>query len=341
MHDDITDVPGITVGHDTNTAAMTGCTVILCDPFAIGGVDVRGGAPGTRETDLLSPTCLVQQVNAVLLTGGSAFGLDAASGVMRALETQGIGYDTGFARVPIVPAAVLYDLGVGDPTVRPDAASGARAVEAATAGPIAQGSVGAGTGATFNKIAGTAQAKKGGIGSASIEMPDGTIVGALVAVNAFGDVRSTYAASDFLNPTSWLEHPFTRADDDDEDEDEDDVGSGGPPLLGNTTLAVVATSAFLDKSQANKLAQMAHDGLARVINPLHTPFDGDVVFALSLPDRTEIQFRSRPSSSHSLAWWRPIFWHSPSCARPNAPERRALVGWRGVSWPFGEVARVG
>ncbi len=282
MHDDITDVPGISVGHDTNQAAMTGCTVILCDPFAIGGVDVRGGAPGTRETDLLAPTCLVQQVNAVLLTGGSAFGLDAATGVMHALEEQGIGYDTGFARVPIVPAAVLYDLGVGDPTVRPDAASGARAVGAASAGPIAQGSVGAGTGATYNKIAGPTKAKKGGIGSASIEMPDGTIVGALVAVNAFGDVRSTYAASDFLHPSSWVEHPFTRSDD--ADDDDDDMRREDPPLLGNTTLAVVATSARLDKSQANKLAQMAHDGLARVINPLHTPFDGDVVFALSIPD---------------------------------------------------------
>jgi L-aminopeptidase/D-esterase-like protein len=260
MHDDITDVPGVRVGHDTDLAAQTGCTVILCDAQpTVGGVDVRGGAPGTRETDLLSPTCTIDEVHAVLLTGGSAFGLDAATGVLRALERAGIGYDTGVARVPIVPAAVLFDLAVGRADVRPDAASGERAVAAATAGPIAQGRVGAGTGATTGKIGGPATIRPGGLGSASATLPDGTIVGTLVAVNALGHVI------DPADPAPTAVSPATT------------------PLPGmNTTLAVIATSARLDKAQATKIAQMAHDGLARVINPLHTPFDGDVVFALAL-----------------------------------------------------------
>lgn len=261
MHDDITDVPGVRVGHDTDLAAQTGCTVILCDAQpTIGGVDVRGGAPGTRETDLLSPTCTVNEVHAVLLTGGSAFGLDAATGVMRALERAGIGYDTGVARVPIVPAAVLFDLSVGRADVRPDAASGERAVAAATAGPIAQGRVGAGTGATTGKIGGPATIRPGGLGSASTRLPDGTIIGALVAVNALGYVIDPAAPPPPVVPSSASPLPGT-----------------------NTTLAIIAITARLDKAQATKIAQMAHDGLARVINPLHTPFDGDVVFALSLP----------------------------------------------------------
>jgi len=276
MHDDITDVPGIRVGHDTDNAALTGCTVILCDRQpAIGGVDVRGGAPGTRETDLLSPMCSVSEVHAVLLTGGSAFGLDAATGVMRALEQAGIGYDTGVARVPIVPAAVLFDLAVGRADVRPDAASGARAVASATDGPVAQGSVGAGTGATINKIGGPATMRKGGLGSASAQLPGGVVVGAIVAVNALGDVRDPDAvapAADTSSPsTAPPAQPFA---------------PGG--AMTNTTLAVVATNARLDKAQATKVAQMAHDGLARVIRPIHTPFDGDVVFALALPDASAL-----------------------------------------------------
>jgi L-aminopeptidase/D-esterase-like protein len=266
MHDDITDVPGVRVGHDTDLAAQTGCTVILCDAQpTIGGVDVRGGAPGTRETDLLSPTCTMNEVHAVLLTGGSAFGLDAATGVLRALERAGIGYDTGVARVPIVPAAVLFDLAVGRADVRPDAASGERAVAAATAGPIAQGRVGAGTGATTGKIGGPATTRPGGLGSASATLPDGTVIGALVAVNALGHVSDPASPSPTATPLAA-------------------TPPAPSPLPGtNTTLAVIATNARLEKAQATKIAQMAHDGLARVINPIHTPFDGDVVFALSLP----------------------------------------------------------
>jgi L-aminopeptidase/D-esterase-like protein len=260
MHDDITDVPGIAVGHDTNPDALTGCTVIRCSPFAVGGVDVRGGAPGTRETDLLRPTCMVSEVHAIVLSGGSAFGLEAATGVMRVLEQEGIGFDTGVARVPIVPAAVLFDLAIGQANVRPDAASGERAMADATSEPVAQGSVGVGTGATYNKLGGSLTMRKGGVGSASTLLPDGIIVGALVVVNALGSV--------LLPDTSVSETPHIA-----------DI----PPFPGaNTTLAVVATSAALDKTQATKMAQMAHDGLARAINPVHTPFDGDVVFALSI-----------------------------------------------------------
>jgi L-aminopeptidase/D-esterase-like protein len=265
MHDDITDVPGIRVGHDTNQAAMTGCTVVVCDHQpTVGGVDVRGGAPGTRETDLLDPSCTVNEVHAVLLTGGSAFGLDAATGVMRALERAGVGYDAGVVRVPIVPAAVLFDLAVGSADIRPDAASGERATLAATADPVPLGSVGAGTGATVGKIGGPATIRKGGIGSASAQLPDGNIVGALVAVNALGNVMDAETAA---QPAVYLqtETPF----------------QGGAPLT-NTTIAVIATTARLGKAQARKVAQMAHDGLARVIRPIHTPYDGDVVFALSV-----------------------------------------------------------
>ena len=178
MHDDITDIPGIRVGHDTNLEAATGCTVILCDTPAVGGVDVRGGAPATRETDLLHPMNLVEEVNAVVLAGGSAFGLDAASGVMRYLEERSIGYDTGIARVPIVPAAAIFDLALGSASVRPDAAAGYRACEQATADAATQGNTGAGTGATVGKMAGPPFMMKGGLGSASTQLSDGTLVGA-------------------------------------------------------------------------------------------------------------------------------------------------------------------
>src|SRR5438105_5624302 len=188
MHDDITDIPGLRVGHDTNLEAGTGCTVILCDTPAVGGVDVRGGAPATRETDLLHPMYMVDQVHATVLTGGSAFGLDAASGVMRYLEEHQIGFDVGVARVPIVPAAAIFDLGFGSATVRPDAAAGYRACQQAMSGPVAQGNIGAGTGATVGKMRGPLFMMKGGLGSASTQLPDGTEVGALVVVNAFGDI---------------------------------------------------------------------------------------------------------------------------------------------------------
>ncbi|WIG57355.1 MAG: hypothetical protein OJF49_000099 [Ktedonobacterales bacterium] len=276
-NDDICDVPGISVGHDTLLDAGTGCTVILPEGSALGAVDVRGGAPATRETDLLSPLCFMREVHAVLLAGGSAFGLDAATGVMRELERRGVGYDAGPARVPIVPTAALFDLGVGSSAVRPDAESGARAVLAATHGPVQQGSVGAGTGATVGKQGGPSLAVKGGIGSASTVLPDGHILGVLVAVNALGDIYDEttghiVAGARSPNGHGWLAEDLagTRFD------------AGSVSLSGtNTTLAVIATDAPWSKSDLAKLAQMANTGLARAIRPVHTPMDGDIVFALS------------------------------------------------------------
>jgi L-aminopeptidase/D-esterase-like protein len=272
MHDDITDIPGIRVGHDTNLEAGTGCTVILCDTPAVGGVDVRGGAPATRETDLLRPMHLVEEVNAVLLTGGSAFGLDAASGVMRYLEEHGIGIDTGVARVPIVPAAAIFDLPFGSAFIRPDAAAGHRACEQATSGPVLQGNVGGGTGATVGKMAGPLFMMKGGLGSASTQLPDGTLVGALVVVNASGDV---------IDPLTQQVVAGTRKP------AEADLHSLNP--FGNTTIAVVVTNASLCKEHINKVAQMAHNGLAQVIRPAHTMFDGDTIFALALGSRPQMR----------------------------------------------------
>ncbi len=276
-NDDICDVPGILVGHDTNLDAATGCTVILCKRPAVGAVDVRGGAPGTRETDLLDPMCMMHEVHAVLLTGGSAFGLDAAGGVMRVLEERGIGFDAGPARVPIVPAAVLFDLSIGRADIRPDAASGARAISAASGGPIPQGTIGAGTGATIGKAAGPAFAVKGGIGSSSERLPDGHVVGALVAVNALGDVYddSGRVLAGARNPSGhgWLADALRPPL---------DAAPTKPPFPGaQTTLAVIATDAAWSKADLKKIAQMAHDGLARAIRPVHTPFDGDTVFTLS------------------------------------------------------------
>jgi L-aminopeptidase/D-esterase-like protein len=274
-NDDICDVPGILIGHDTLAEAGTGCTVVLCEWPAVGALDVRGGAPATRETDLLDPLSFMREVHAVLLTGGSAFGLDAASGVMRVLEERGIGFDAGPARVPIVPAAALFDLGFGRADVRPDAAAGARAVAAAVEGPVAQGSVGAGTGATVGKAAGPAFATKGGIGSASALLPSGHTLGAIVAVNAVGDIYDPdtgriVAGARAPDGHRWLAQSSPAAT----PYDEQRPGT-------NTTLAVIATDATWGKAELGKLAQMAHDGLARAIRPVHTPMDGDVVFALS------------------------------------------------------------
>ncbi len=272
----ITDVPGIRVGHFTDARRPTGCTVVLTGAGAVGGVDVRGAAPGTRETDLLDPSNLVEQVHAVLLTGGSAFGLDAASGVMRWLEEHGIGFPAGPARVPIVPAAVLFDLGVGDPSVRPDAAAGYAACEAASGAAPKEGSVGAGAGATVGKLFGMGRAMKGGIGTCSVKVGQVT-VGAIVAVNAVGDVT---------DPATGAMVAGTRGPD----------GARGPgavaAILGGelppglqagmaTTIGVVATDAALTKAQARKLAQMSHDGLARTIEPSHTMWDGDTMFAVA------------------------------------------------------------
>lgn len=292
MHGDMTDVPGILVGHDTNLDAGTGCTVVLCQWPAIGGVDVRGGAPGTRETDLLDPRNMVSEVHAVLLTGGSAYGLDAAGGVMRVLEARGVGYDAGVARVPIVPAAVLFDLGVGRADVRPDAAAGARAAGAATAGPVPRGTVGAGTGATVGKLAGPQFAMKGGLGSASLWHASGYVVAAIAAVNALGDVYDAETGAKLAgtrSPTGVGWHAFATAPDDATPATPGTTGEGssaghtppGSPGT-NTTIAVVVTDLPLTKAEAGKLAQMAHDGLALAIRPAHTPFDGDTIFALSM-----------------------------------------------------------
>lgn len=275
----ITDVPGIKVGHATHKEALTGCTVVLCEDGAVGGVDQRGGAPGTRETDSMQPMHLVQKAHAVVLAGGSAFGLEAATGVMRYLEEQGIGFDVQVAKVPIVPAAILFDLGIGDATVRPDAAMGHAACQAADDGPVAEGNVGAGTGATVGKIMGMGQAMKAGLGTASVDLGEELIVGAIVAVNAFGDVidRQTgqiLAGARSLDGTGFADSLAVM---------KSLVGKTILEFAGprNTVIGVVATNARLSKEEANKVAQMAHDGLARTVRPAHTMFDGDTLFALA------------------------------------------------------------
>lgn len=273
----ITDVTGIKVGHFTDSRRPTGCTVILCEEGAVGGVDVRGSAPGTRETDLLDPRNLVEQVHAVVLSGGSAFGLEAATGAVRYLEERDIGYPVGIGKVPIVPAAILFDLGVGDPKIRPDAEAGYKAARAANTQSPAEGNTGAGAGATVGKIFGPARAMKGGIGTASIKARNGVTVGAIVAVNAVGDITDP-ATGKILAGARTADGKRIQG------------AMAGilrgeplPEILGgtNTTIGVVATDAKLSKAQASKVAQMAHDGLARTINPAHTMFDGDTIFALA------------------------------------------------------------
>jgi len=274
-HGAITDVAGIEVGHFTDSRRPTGCTVVLARGGAVGGVDVRGAAPGTRETDLLEPSNLVSTVHAVLLSGGSAFGLDAASGVMRWLDERQIGLDVGVARVPIVPGAVLFDLTVGDATIRPDAEAGWRACDAASRAHPAEGNVGAGAGATVGKMFGAAHAMKGGIGTASVTL-DGVTVGALIACNALGDV---------LDPDSGALIAGARTPDGAALRDTRRAllrGEAPLPILAgtNTTIGVIATDAPLSKAQARRLATVGHDGLARSINPVHTLSDGDTLFAL-------------------------------------------------------------
>jgi L-aminopeptidase/D-esterase-like protein len=272
----INDVAGVRAGHFTETRRATGCSVVLCEQGAVCGVDVRGGAPGTRETDLLRPDNLVPHVHALLLTGGSAFGLDAAGGVMQWLEERGHGFAVGPVRVPIVPAAVLFDLWFGDAAVRPDRAAGHAACNAAGGAALAQGNVGAGTGATVGKLFGVERAMKGGIGTASLRV-GGITVAALVAVNATGDVidpaTGQVLAGALTEDGLGLLNCMAA------------IGRGElPPRLQAgmaTTIGVVATDALLDKAQANKLASMAHDGLARTINPAHTMADGDTLFALA------------------------------------------------------------
>jgi L-aminopeptidase/D-esterase-like protein len=289
----ITDVQGVKVGHFTESRRPTGCTVLLFEKGATAGVDVRGSAPGTRETDLLNPVNTVQQVQAILLAGGSAFGLDAASGVVRFLDGHRLGYAVGDIVVPIVPAAILYDLEIGDPKIRPTAESGYKACQAATTERVPEGNVGAGAGAAIGKMFGMKQAMKSGLGTASIRVGDtGLVVGAIVAVNAVGDVIDPKTGkiiagarnadgSGFMDSMARIREGYS-------------VRTDGA----NTTIGVVATNAALDKTQAAKVAQMAHDGLARTIYPVHTPSDGDTIFAVATGAS---QVRASPGAIGALA----------------------------------------
>jgi L-aminopeptidase/D-esterase-like protein len=271
----LTDVKGIQVGCAQDNVAQTGCTVVLCPPNTVAGVDVRGSAPGTRETDLLGSEKMMNEVHAIALCGGSAYGLDAATGVMAYLEEKGIGFHTGDAIVPIVPAAVLYDLGVGSPNRRPDAQMGYDACANAMKTIDLNGNIGAGTGATACKIAGMDKAVKTGLGTSSIQLQSGLVVAAVVALNAVGDVFDIETGKQLIGPydrknkkmyqTTQLMQEIAMA-----------------PLKGkNTTIGVVACNAKLTKPYANKVAQMAQNGLARVIVPTHTMYDGDTIFALA------------------------------------------------------------
>ncbi|GIK29229.1 MAG: P1 family peptidase [Chloroflexi bacterium] len=276
MNDTLTAVPGIRVGHATDESGVTGCTVVLCPDGTVGGVDQRGGAPGTRETDLLAPMHLVEHVSAVCLAGGSAFGLAAADGVMRWCEQHGHGYQVGSGiTVPIVPSAIIFDLAIGSPHSRPTAEMGYAACAAASSDPVALGSVGVGTGCRVGAARGNGFATKGGVGSAAMDLGGGLIVAALVAVNSQGDVvepdgsiiaglRSASDAPGYANMLQWMRESRLT-----------------PPSTEATVIGVVATNARLNKEHTNKVAQMAHDGLARAIRPAHTMYDGDTLFALA------------------------------------------------------------
>ncbi len=288
MHNLLTDIEGIKVGHAQDMDALTGCTVVLTEKGAVGGVDQRGGAPGTRETDLLRPMHMVDKVHGILLTGGSAYGLDAATGVMKYLEEHGVGFNSGVVRVPIVPAAVLFDLGIGNPSIRPDAVMGYQACQNAVSGEFAQGNVGAGTGASVGKILGMKQAMKSGIGSASLDIGDGVIVSALVAVNAFGDVVDPQNRQIVAGARPMQAGPISIGGKDQFANTLEIMKSfAGRTIMSfasaasNTVIGVIATNADFNKEEANKLAQMAHNGLALSIRPAHTMFDGDTIFALA------------------------------------------------------------
>ena len=269
-------VIGIKVGHYTDKEAITGCTVILCERGAVAGVDVSGSAPGTRETDVLRPGNLVEKVQAVVLSGGSAFGLDAASGVMKYLEERGVGHETRAGLVPIVPAAIIFDLAIGSSEIRPGAEAGYQACLAATDAEVAEGCVGAGTGATVGKILGMERATKGGLGVASQELANGVVVAALMVVNAFGDVIDSKTGKVIAGPRRPNGGGFLST------AELLRKGKFGRNVLSaNTIIGVVATNAQLNKEQANKLAQMAQVGIARTIDPCRTMYDGDVIFALS------------------------------------------------------------
>ncbi len=283
----IVDVPGIKIGHATDLEAITGCTVVLCEKGAVAGVDQRGGGPGTRETDLLKPINNVQKVHAVMLSGGSAFGLDSASGAMKYLEENKIGYPVGPHRVPIVPAAILFDLFIGDGKRRPDAEMGYQACLSASSQSPEQGSIGAGTGATVGKILGIKQSTKSGIGAASIKLPGGTIIGAIITVNAIGDVIDPETNQIIAGLRSISKGPIKIGGDNIFANTLDVLGSfAGQKLLSlasrsNTVIGVVATNAKLDKAQATRVAQMAQNGVVRTITPANTMHDGDTLFALS------------------------------------------------------------
>jgi L-aminopeptidase/D-esterase-like protein len=274
----LTAVEGLSVGHHTLEEKPTGCTVILAEDGAVASVDVRGGGPATRETDLLDPSAMVQEVHAIVLTGGSAYGLDVAGGVMQFLEERAVGFGIGGGVVPIVPAAALFDLPIADMFhLRPGPDCGYRAAAAAGPGPVAEGNVGAGAGATVGKLRGSQRGMKGGLGTASIRLPDGLVVAALAAVNPLGDV---------VDPETGRVVAGVRTEDGRALADARTLLRSGAPLEParpghNTVLGVVATNAALSQAQARKMAQMAQDGLARAIFPSHTPFDGDTVFALA------------------------------------------------------------
>ena len=281
----ITDVPGIKVGHASDFKALTGCTVILFEEGAIGAVDIRGTATGTRQVDALTHLHLIDKINAILFSGGSAYGLDAAGGVMAYLEEKGKGFDVIKTKVPIVPAAIIFDFGIGDFRVRPDHKMGYEACLNASK-KVEEGSVGVGTGATVGKLFGIERAMKGGVGTSSIRGPNGLIVGALVVVNAFGDVldpdskqilvgaRKSKKSFQLANSSKWMKKGMTRKE------------FGGTvrrdASVFNTTLGVIATNANLTKKEVHQVAQIAHSGLAKVISPFHTTFDGDLLFAVSL-----------------------------------------------------------
>jgi len=276
----LNDVDGLKIGHHTLTERPTGCTVVIAEAGATAGVDIRGGAPGTRETALLDPVNHVQKAHAIVLSGGSAFGLDAATGVVRYLEEHDIGYETRVAKVPIVPAAILFDLGVGGkPHIRPGADCGYAAAEAASTGPIAEGNIGAGAGATVGKMGGPGRSMKSGIGTASIKLDSGLVVAAIVAVNAVGDIIDPATGKvvagalgedgkTFLDSRKLIRSGGRRR-------------GRGPRRGENTTIGIVATNANLTQVQAKKMAMMAHDGFARAISPSHLPSDGDAIFSLA------------------------------------------------------------
>lgn len=325
----LTAVPGIRVGHATDPVGLTGCTVILCEEGAVGGVDQRGGAPGTRETDLLRPMHLVERVHGVLLTGGSAFGLAAADGVVRYLEERGIGFDTGVAKVPIVPAAVIFDLNLGDPAARPDAAMGYAACQAATDGPVAEGNVGAGTGASAGKLLGIPRAMKTGVGSAAVHLGDGLVVAALMVVNPFGNVVDSQSGqilagvrppdmerpADVLNLLRFFH----------------EQGLLRPFPANNTVIGVVATNARLNKEAVNKVAQMAQDGIARAVRPAHTMYDGDTLFALATGEKPADVSLVGALAAEVVA-------QAIARAATTAESAGGLPAWRDL---FGKVGNVG